>query len=97
MGGDGDNPSVASTASGASKSKQVRDGAADRAARKELSKLERSIAKFDDREKKLHASLADAATDPDKLQKLGAELKQVIADKEAAEEQWMELFAELDG
>lgn len=54
--GDGDNPSVASTASGASKSKQVRDGAADRAARKELSKLERSIAKFDDREKKLHAS-----------------------------------------
>ncbi|AGT93905.1 ABC-F family ATP-binding cassette domain-containing protein [Rhodococcus qingshengii] len=95
--GDGDNPSVASTASGASKSKQVRDGAADRAARKELSKLERSIAKFDDREKKLHASLADAATDPDKLQKLGAELKQVIADKEAAEEQWMELFAELDG
>ncbi|MER2225279.1 MAG: ABC transporter C-terminal domain-containing protein, partial [Rhodococcus sp. (in: high G+C Gram-positive bacteria)] len=85
------------TASGASKSKQVRDGAADRAARKELSKLERSIAKFDDREKKLHSSLADAATDPDKLQKLGAELKQVIADKEAAEEQWMELFAELDG
>ena len=42
-------------------------------------------------------ALADAATDPDKLQKLGAELKQVIADKEAAEEQWMELFAELDG
>ena len=58
--------------------------------------LERAIAKLDDREQKLHDALADAATDPDKLQKLGAELKQVVADKEAAEEQWMELAAELD-
>ncbi|MFI6170286.1 ABC-F family ATP-binding cassette domain-containing protein [Nocardia sp. NPDC051052] len=67
------------------------DAATQRAARKELSKLERSIEKFDERERKLHAALAEAATDPDKLVKLNAELKQVVAEKEAAEERWMEL------
>ncbi|MFC4375601.1 ABC-F family ATP-binding cassette domain-containing protein [Nocardia halotolerans] len=67
------------------------DSADRRAARKELSKVERSIAKLDDRERKLHTALADAATDPDKLVKLGAELKEVVAEKEAAEERWLEL------
>ncbi|MFI9508757.1 ABC-F family ATP-binding cassette domain-containing protein [Nocardia sp. NPDC052566] len=67
------------------------DAAAYRAARKELAKLERSIEKLDERERKLHTALADAATDPDKLITLGAELKQVIAEKEAAEERWLEL------
>ncbi|MGY0501573.1 ABC-F family ATP-binding cassette domain-containing protein [Nocardia sp. FBN12] len=67
------------------------DSSDRRAARKELSKVERSIAKLDEREQKLHAALADAATDPDKLVKLGSELKAVVAEKEAAEERWMEL------
>lgn len=67
------------------------DSADRRAARKELSRLERGIAKLDDREQKLHAALADAATDPDKLVTLGAELKEVVVEKEAAEERWMEL------
>ncbi|MBF6124462.1 ABC-F family ATP-binding cassette domain-containing protein [Nocardia brasiliensis] len=69
----------------------VTDAAAARAARKELSRLERAIEKFDEREQRLHAALAEAATDPDKLVTLNAELKQVVADKEAAEERWMEL------
>lgn len=67
------------------------DAATQRAARKELQKLERSIQKLDERESKLHAALADAATEPDKLIKLGTELKQVQAEKEASEERWMEL------
>ncbi|UFS93707.1 ABC-F family ATP-binding cassette domain-containing protein [Nocardia huaxiensis] len=67
------------------------DSAAYRAARKELAKLERSIEKLSEREDKLHTALAEAATDPDKLMKLGAELKQVQAEKEAAEERWLEL------
>ncbi|MFE3543518.1 ABC-F family ATP-binding cassette domain-containing protein [Nocardia sp. NPDC059177] len=67
------------------------DSADRRAARKELSRLERTIAKLDEREQKLHVALADAATDPDKLVTLGAELKEVVAEKEAAEERWMEL------
>ncbi|MBF6395042.1 ABC-F family ATP-binding cassette domain-containing protein [Nocardia cyriacigeorgica] len=80
------------TAAGASA--PVTDSAAYRAARKELAKLERTIDKLTEREQKLHAALADAATDPDKLVTLGAELKQVLADKESAEERWLELADE---
>nr|WTA71343.1 ABC-F family ATP-binding cassette domain-containing protein [Micromonospora sp. NBC_00855] len=72
------------------------DSSDRRAARKELSKVERSIAKLDEREQKLHKALADAATDPDKLVNLGAELKEVVAEKEAAEERWMELAEAAD-
>ncbi|MGK8522139.1 ABC-F family ATP-binding cassette domain-containing protein [Nocardia asteroides] len=67
------------------------DSAAYRAARKELTRLERAIDKLSDREQRLHAALADAATEPDKLVTLGAELKQVLAEKETAEERWLEL------
>ncbi|MGK8501450.1 ABC-F family ATP-binding cassette domain-containing protein [Nocardia asiatica] len=67
------------------------DSAAYRAARKELTRLERAIDKLTDREQRLHAALADAATEPDKLVTLGAELKQVLAEKETAEERWLEL------
>ncbi|WFR72002.1 ABC-F family ATP-binding cassette domain-containing protein [Prescottella defluvii] len=90
--------SVASSA-GADSSrapKAARDGAADRAARKELARLERTVSKLSEREEKLHAQLAEAATDPSKLMSLDAELKQVVAEKEAAEEQWMELASELE-
>ncbi|MEV6134917.1 ABC-F family ATP-binding cassette domain-containing protein [Nocardia sp. NPDC051990] len=67
------------------------DSAAYRAARKELAKLERTIDKLTEREQRLHTALADAATDPDKLSTLGAELKQVLAEKESVEERWLEL------
>ncbi|NMN96617.1 ABC-F family ATP-binding cassette domain-containing protein [Antrihabitans stalactiti] len=70
------------------------NAAAHRAARKELSKLERTVAKLDERELALHAELADAATAPERLSTLGAELKKVRAEKEAAEERWLELAAE---
>ncbi len=69
----------------------VTSAAEQRAARKELSRVERSIGKLDGREKALHAELAEAATDPGRLQTLGAELKAVRAEKDAAEEQWMAL------
>lgn len=67
------------------------DSAAYRAARKELTRLERAIDKLGEREAALHAALAEAATDPGKLVTLGAELKDVQAQKETAEERWMEL------
>jgi ATP-binding cassette subfamily F protein uup len=67
------------------------DSAAYRAARKELTRLERAIDKLGEREKALHAALAEAATEPGKLVTLGAELKDVQAQKETAEERWMEL------
>ncbi|MEV6322490.1 ABC-F family ATP-binding cassette domain-containing protein [Nocardia sp. NPDC051787] len=67
------------------------DSAAYRAARKELTRLERAIDKLSDREQRLHAALTDAVTDPGKLVTLGAELEQVLAEKEIAEERWLEL------
>ncbi|MCX5045535.1 ABC-F family ATP-binding cassette domain-containing protein [Aldersonia sp. NBC_00410] len=67
--------------------------AAQRTARKELGRLERTIARLDDRERVLHEQLAEAATDPDRLATLDAELKRVVAEKESAEERWLELAA----
>ncbi|WP_241385427.1 ABC-F family ATP-binding cassette domain-containing protein [Rhodococcus sp. CH91] len=97
--GDGDVPSVASTvarSADAEEQPKKRDGAAERAARKELSRLERLVAKLTEKEEKLHHGLAEAATDPERLQKLDAQLREVVAEKEAAEEQWMELAEDLD-
>ncbi|WP_024800236.1 ABC-F family ATP-binding cassette domain-containing protein [Nocardia sp. BMG51109] len=73
----------------------VTDAAAHRAARKEFGRLERALEKLTDREDKLHAALAESATDPDKLSTLTAELKQVQAEKETTEERWLELAEEV--
>ncbi|CAM3979762.1 ABC-F family ATP-binding cassette domain-containing protein [Smaragdicoccus niigatensis] len=77
--------------SGSTAIKPATDGAAARAARKELAKVERLIQKLDAQEAKLHAQLAAAATDPAAALALDAQLRQVVAEKEAAEHQWMEL------
>jgi ATP-binding cassette subfamily F protein uup len=61
-----------------------------RAASKELSKLERRLKVLDDKEKKLHDALAAAATDPQKLMTLNAELKSVAAEKDEVEARWLE-------
>ncbi|APA95714.1 ABC-F family ATP-binding cassette domain-containing protein [Nocardia seriolae] len=85
-------PPAKATAPAASNSAApATDSAAYRAARKELAKLERALEKLTDREEKLHTALAEAATNPDKLVTLGAELKQVQTEKEATEERWLEL------
>ena len=67
-----------------------------RAARKELIRLERQIATLEKREKALHGALATHATDFATVAELDAELRAVMADREAAEEQWLQLSDELD-
>ncbi|QDQ97060.1 ABC-F family ATP-binding cassette domain-containing protein [Tomitella fengzijianii] len=62
---------------------------------KELGRLERSVAKLDTRIAGLHSQLAEAATDPDRLMALNAELVQVSGEKDAAEERWMEIAADI--
>ncbi|MCW2505270.1 MAG: glycerophosphodiester phosphodiesterase [Actinomycetia bacterium] len=62
-----------------------------RAAKKELGRLERLIAKLDTQEKDLHAQLADHATDYAKVADLDARLRDLHTQREAAEEQWLEL------
>lgn len=73
-----------------------RDGAALRAAQKELGRLERAVAKLGEREAALHAQLAEHATDADRVVTLTAELNAVVAEKDATEVQWMELAEELE-
>ncbi|MEU1732767.1 ABC-F family ATP-binding cassette domain-containing protein [Streptosporangium sp. NPDC020145] len=63
----------------------------ERELRKELSRLERQLDKLGTREEKLHASMADAAADYGRLASLDAELKEVLAEKEAVETEWLEL------
>jgi ATP-binding cassette subfamily F protein uup len=68
--------------------------AEQRAARKELAKLERRLEVLHKKEAELHAALAEAATDPDRLLALDADLRAVLAEASDVEEQWM-LAAEL--
>ena len=65
-----------------------------RAARKELARLERAIARLDARERELHEELATAATDQSRLAVLDAELKRVVEEKDSAEARWLELAAD---
>ncbi len=75
----------------ASPIEKTETSAADaRAARKEMSRLERQIAKLGSREEKLHAQMAEKATDHAAISKLDAELREVTAEKDALEEAWLE-------
>jgi len=76
-------------ASGAGSAPAV-DGAAVRAARKEMGRIERQLEKLSRREEQLHARLADVATDVSKVTELDTQLKALVAEREALEESWME-------
>ncbi|MDT4902778.1 MAG: transport system ATP-binding/permease protein [Pseudonocardiales bacterium] len=67
-----------------------------RAARKELTRLERRIESLHRREAKLHDLLATHATDYAKVAEHDAELKAAVAEREAAEEAWLTLADDLD-
>jgi ABC transport system ATP-binding/permease protein len=63
---------------------------------KELSRLERQLDKLGERETKLHAEMAAAAGDFELLGKLDAELREIGAQKDTVEFEWMELAERLD-
>jgi ATP-binding cassette subfamily F protein uup len=69
----------------------VSSAASQRAARKELSRLERRLEALSKREAELHAALAAAATDADRLLRLDAELREVVAEKSSVEERWLDI------
>ena len=66
-----------------------------RAAKKELTRLERLVEKYERDEARLHAALAESATDYAAVATLDAELREVAAKKAEAEEQWLLLSEEL--
>ncbi|WP_007023506.1 ABC-F family ATP-binding cassette domain-containing protein [Saccharomonospora iraqiensis] len=67
-----------------------------RAATKELGKLERKLDSLAAKESELHAALAEAATDPDRLMRLNTELKDLRAQKEDLEQRWLETSEALE-
>jgi ATP-binding cassette subfamily F protein uup len=67
----------------------VSSAAEIRAAKKEQSRLERAMSKLDEREKKLHADMAAAATDYAKVGELDAQLKTLAAERTEIEDAWM--------
>ena len=69
---------------------QPGSAAAQRAARKEMQRLERQIDRLTSREAELTAALAEHAADYVRLTELGAELHGVQEEKNRLEERWLE-------
>ncbi|MFI9594295.1 ABC-F family ATP-binding cassette domain-containing protein [Nonomuraea sp. NPDC052265] len=63
----------------------------ERELRKELNRLERQLDKLGDQEARLHASMAEAASDYAKLGSLDARLRDVLAQKDTVEAEWLEV------
>jgi ATP-binding cassette subfamily F protein uup len=62
---------------------------AQRAAKKELQRLERQIDRLTAREEELTAELAASASDYEKLIELGAQLRAIQEEKASLEERWL--------
>jgi ABC transport system ATP-binding/permease protein len=71
--------------------------AEQRAARKEAQRLERRMAALTQQQEKLHAQLAEAATDPERLLALDAQLRAVDAELEQVETAWLEAAEAAEG
>ncbi|MGQ4428058.1 ABC transporter C-terminal domain-containing protein, partial [Streptomyces violaceoruber] len=62
-----------------------------RAAKKELQKIERQLDKVSEKETKLHAQIAENATDFAKVAELDAELRELMGQRDELELRWLEL------
>jgi ABC transport system ATP-binding/permease protein len=69
--------------------------AQQRAGQKELTRLERQIARLTDTEARLGADLAANASDYTRLVELGAELRAIQAERAGLEERWLEVAEEI--
>jgi ATP-binding cassette subfamily F protein uup len=91
-------PRPAAQSPASAKASGLAAGSADeRAAKKELERIDRQIARAADREAKLHKELADNATDYAKLAELGTRLTAAESERATLEERWLELAADLEG
>jgi ABC transport system ATP-binding/permease protein len=68
-----------------------------REARKEVARVERRLAKLAETEKRLHEEMAEKATDYEALAGLDERLREVVAEKEALEEEWLAAAELADG
>jgi ABC transport system ATP-binding/permease protein len=67
-----------------------------REARKAVSRVERQLAKLAEREQQLHAELVEHAADYERLARLDVELRDLLARKDALEEEWLAAAAILE-
>ena len=61
-----------------------------------MARIDRQLTKVGNREAELHAELAANADDYEKLAELDAKLREVTAEKEALEEEWLEAASLLE-
>jgi ATP-binding cassette subfamily F protein uup len=61
-----------------------------------VTRIDRQLAKLADREAALHAELAEHAADYEKLAELDSRLRELLSQKEALEEEWLEAAALLE-
>ncbi len=73
------------------------DAATQRATGKELSKLDRQLAKLGNRIEALHAEMAQHSSDYERLGALGARLHELEADRDALELTWLEAASRSSG
>jgi ATP-binding cassette subfamily F protein uup len=72
-------------------------GGEQRAARKELARLERALDRLGEREAALHEEMAAAATDPGRLRALHEDLRALVAERDEVEAAWLETSEALEG
>ncbi|MEV0591714.1 ABC-F family ATP-binding cassette domain-containing protein [Nonomuraea cavernae] len=63
----------------------------ERELRKELNRLERQLDRLSDKEARLHAAMAEAASDYARLGSLDAELRDLLSQKDNIEAEWLEV------
>ncbi|HTF08369.1 MAG TPA: ABC-F family ATP-binding cassette domain-containing protein [Asanoa sp.] len=89
-------PAPAVTVAAAPEERAGMSAAEARAARKDLVRLERSVSRLTEREAALHDELATHATDYAKVADLDARLRELRAEREHAEEEWLTLAEQVD-
>ncbi|MGZ4626989.1 MAG: ABC transporter C-terminal domain-containing protein, partial [Kineosporiaceae bacterium] len=87
----GDRAGSGTTDGTAGEARPVSDATTARAARKELARIDRQLDRLRDREARLHADLAAAATDHERVMALDASLRELLGEREQLEERWLEL------
>jgi predicted nucleic acid-binding Zn-ribbon protein len=61
-----------------------------REARKTMARVERQLARLAEREDRIHAAMAEAATDHARVLDLNRELREVVDERELLELEWLE-------
>ena len=68
-----------------------------REARKVLARVERALDRLHDQEAKIHEQMASAATDPEELSRLTAQLAEISAQEDELEGEWLEASEAAEG